>query len=215
MDKKKLIGMIIGIAMFAALIAGATFAWLTFTATFTNNVITGASRNFTFTYSQGTAVSNLEWSTSTPARNIITASNGYITLAATKPATIPEASNFRIILQKTTMEIGVANLVKFAICRSNTPTNCNNSSTSTIPTSASGDWVAVGSISTSTGAQTLYDDTTTFNVYSDTVATTGNYYIYFWLDSAVLTNDNIANAQDKNMVGYVYAEAVQGEGATS
>lgn len=36
MDKKKLIGTIIGVTMFAALIAGATFAWLTFSATITN-----------------------------------------------------------------------------------------------------------------------------------------------------------------------------------
>jgi len=215
MDKKKIIGMTIGIIMFAALIAGATFAWLTFTATFTNNVINGVSRNFTFTYEEGTAVTELIWSTDAPSRNIILPEKGYITLTATKPEKVPEASNFKIILQKTTMDIKVNDLVKYAICRSNTVTDCNNESTSTIPTSASGNWVAVGSITTSTGAQELYDDQTTFNVYSESTPTTGNYYIYLWLDSEVLTNSNMANAQNKQMVAYIYAEAVQGEGATN
>jgi len=214
MDKKKLIGMIIGITMFAALIAGATFAWLTFTANFSNNTINASTRNFTFSYTQGTAVSNLIWTTSAPARNIITTGNGYITLAATKTARTPEASSFKIILQKDTMEIAVAGLIKYAVCRSNTASDCNNSATSTIPTSVSGNWVAVGTVTTATGAQTLYDDTTTFNVYSETASVTGNYYVYFWLDSAVLTNSNMASAQGKKMVGYVYAEAVQGEAGT-
>ena len=33
MDKRKLIGTIIGVTMFALLIVGATYAWLSFTAT--------------------------------------------------------------------------------------------------------------------------------------------------------------------------------------
>ena len=46
MDRKKLIGTIIGVIFFVALIAGATFAWLTFNANVTNgnyNVSTGIS----------------------------------------------------------------------------------------------------------------------------------------------------------------------------
>ena len=214
MDKKKLIGMIVGVLMFAALIAGATFAWLTFTATFTNNVVTGTSRDFTFTYTQGTAVSDMVWTTASPARNIITSGKGYITVTATKAAKTPEASNFKIILQKDTMDIKVANLIKYAVCRSTTAADCNNSATDAIPTSASGNWVAVGSVSTSTGPQTLYDDTATFNVYSETASVTGDYYIYLWLDSSALTNSNMANAQDKQIAGYIYAEAVQGESGT-
>jgi len=43
---------------------------------------------------------------------------------------------------------------------------------------------------------------------------TGDYYIYLWLDSSALTNSNMANAQDKQIAGYIYAEAVQGESGT-
>ena len=50
MDKKKLIGTIIGVTMFAALIAGATFAWLTFNATITEGTYNAASMNFLVDY---------------------------------------------------------------------------------------------------------------------------------------------------------------------
>ena len=211
MDKKKLIGMFIGILMFAALIAGATFAWLTFTANFTNNAITGSSRDFTFTYASGTAISELIWTTSSPPRNAISAGKGYVTVSATKAARIPEASSFKIILKKDTMDIKVTDLVKFAVCRSNTASECSNEATTTIPTTVGGNQIALGSITTEAGDQTLYDDTSTFNVYSETQSVTGNYYVYFWLDSAALTNDNFSAAHGKQMLGYVYAEAEQGE----
>ena len=59
MDKKKLIGTIIGVAMFAALIAGATFAFLSFTATVTNSTYNGTSMNFLVDYTKGTAITGL------------------------------------------------------------------------------------------------------------------------------------------------------------
>ena len=116
MDKKKLIGLFIGVMMFAALIAGATFAGLTLEANTTNNVISGTSRDFTFAYKKGTDIANLIWTTSFPPRNVISEGNGYITIDVTKAEKIPEASSFKILLNKTTMEIGVANLIKYAVC---------------------------------------------------------------------------------------------------
>lgn len=218
MDKKKLIGMFIGIIMFAALIAGATFAWLTFTANFTNNVISGNSRDFTFEYEQGTAVSNLIWTTSSPPRKVISVGNGYITVDVTKAAKVPEASSFKIILNKTTMEIGVENLIRYAVCLSDTKddSDCKSAEdiVTPIPTTVGGKWVALGSVTTETGTQVLYNDTTTFNVYSENNEVEGYYYIYFWLDSAVLTNDNLPDVENKTIAGYVYAEAEQGETGT-
>lgn len=211
MDKKKFIGLIIGVLMFIALISGATFAWLTYIANFTNNIIIGGTRDFTFTYTSGTNISELIWTTSSPPRNAISEGKGYVTVSATKAAEIPEASSFKIILKKDTMDIMVTDLVKFAVCRSNTASECNNSATTTIPTTVGGNWVALGSITTETGNQVLYDDTTTFNVYSKTQPVTGDYYVYLWLDSAVLTNDNFDDAHGKQIADYVYAEAEQGE----
>ena len=64
MDKRKLIGTIIGVAMFAALIAGATFAWLTFNATVTNATYNGTTMNFIVNYSNGQSVTNIPQLTS-------------------------------------------------------------------------------------------------------------------------------------------------------
>lgn len=59
MNTKKLLGTIIGVMMFAALIAGATFAWLTFGVTVGSNVLTGNTVNFVLNYTAGSAVTNL------------------------------------------------------------------------------------------------------------------------------------------------------------
>ena len=56
MDTKKLIGTIIGVTLFAVLIAGATFAWLTFGTTVGENTYQGTSMNFIVDYTQGTDV---------------------------------------------------------------------------------------------------------------------------------------------------------------
>lgn len=216
MDKKKLIGMFIGVLMFAALIAGATFAWLTIQANFTNNVITGSARDFTFTYEKGTDVSDMIWTTSSPPRSTIVKDKGYITIDVEKAPRIPEASSFKIRLKKDKMEVGVNDLIKYAVCRSDILNDgeCNNEVATPIPTEVGGKWVALGSVTTAADDQILYDDPTTFNVYSETTPTKAHYFVYFWLDSAVLTNDNFDDAHGKQMVGYVYAEAEQGENGT-
>lgn len=56
MDTKKLIGTIIGVTLFAVLIAGATFAWLTFGTTLGENTYTGTAMHFVVDYSKGTDV---------------------------------------------------------------------------------------------------------------------------------------------------------------
>ena len=59
MNTKKLIGTILGVIMFAALIAGATFAWLTFGVTIGNNTLSGNTVNFVLNYTAGSAVTSL------------------------------------------------------------------------------------------------------------------------------------------------------------
>lgn len=208
MNTKKLIGMVIGIILFAALIAGATFAWLTFTANITNANLTGSSRNFTFTYAQGTAITELLPLTQTPARNAITASKGYITVNASKAANTPRASSFKLVLNITETQVAVPGLIRYAVCRNATAANCNNSVSTAIPSSASGNFVAVGTVNNSTGTQILYTDTATF---SSAGAATGNYYIYFWIDASVINTTNLASAEGKRFAGHIYAEATQGE----
>ena len=83
MDKKKLIGTIIGVIMFAALIAGATFAWLTIAASITNGNYTASTKNFIVNYTSGTAVDTLNI-LSTPTTNDILVEEGLITVSAYK-----------------------------------------------------------------------------------------------------------------------------------
>lgn len=60
MNTKKLLGTIIGVIMFAALIAGATFAWLTYgNVEIGEHVLTANAVNFVVNYETGSAVTDI------------------------------------------------------------------------------------------------------------------------------------------------------------
>ena len=206
MDKKKFIGTIVGVIFFVALIAGATFAWLTFNASVTNGNYAGSTLNFTYNYTTGTDVTKINILTATPARNAITAGTGYVALTASKPAGSAKASKFDLILKKTTNEIGVSNVVKYAVCKSATPTDCNNSASTAIPSATNTTWVALGTISTGTTDQTLYSDTSSFAAEG---AATANYYVYFWVNSDAIITGNQNQVVGKSFAGYIYATSQQ------
>ena len=206
MDKKKFIGTIVGVIFFVALIAGATFAWLTFNASVTNGNYAGSTLNFTYNYTTGTDVTKINILTATPARNAITAGTGYVALTASKPAGSAKASKFDLILKKTTNEIGVSNVVKYAVCKSATATDCNNSASTAIPSATNTTWVALGTISTGTTDQTLYSDTSSFAAEG---AATANYYVYFWINGDAITTGNQNNVVGKSFAGYIYAKSEQ------
>ena len=206
MDKKKFIGTIVGVIFFVALIAGATFAWLTFNASVTNGNYAGSTLNFTYNYTTGTDVTKINILTATPARNAITAGTGYVALTASKPAGSAKASKFDLILKKTTNEIGVSNVVKYAVCKSATPTDCNNSASTAIPSTTNTTWVALGTISTGTTDQTLYSDTTSFAAEG---AATANYYVYFWINGDAIITGNQNQVVGKSFAGYIYATSQQ------
>ena len=206
MDKKKFIGTIVGVIFFVALIAGATFAWLTFNASVTNGNYAGSTLNFTYNYTTGTDVTKINILTATPARNAITAGTGYVALTASKPAGSAKASKFDLILKKTTNEIGVSNVVKYAVCKSATATDCNNSASTAIPSATNTTWVALGTISTGTTDQTLYSDTSSFAAEG---AATANYYVYFWINGDAIITGNQNQVVGKSFAGYIYAKSEQ------
>lgn len=206
MDKKKFIGTIVGVIFFVALIAGATFAWLTFNASVTNGNYAGSTLNFTYNYTTGTDVTKINTLTATPARNAITAGTGYVALTASKPAGSAKASKFDLILKKTTNEIGVSNVVKYAVCKSATATDCNNSASTAIPSATNTTWVALGTISTGTTDQTLYSDTSSFAAEG---AATANYYVYFWINGDAIITGNQNQVVGKSFAGYIYATSQQ------
>ena len=60
MDKKKLIGTIVGVIAFAALIAGATYAWLSNTLAVSNGVYSLNTMKFLVNYTKGTDITNMQ-----------------------------------------------------------------------------------------------------------------------------------------------------------
>lgn len=212
MNTKKLIGMIIGVTLFAALIAGATFAWMTFSANITNGAQNIQSRNFTFSYTNGSAIEKLLPLPAAPARNAITDKNGYLTLTVTKEASSAKSNSFKIYLHRNTWDVTLTGGIKYAVCKSATAANCNNSVATAIPTSTGSEWVKYGTITNGTDSAgdgfLLYEDTSTFNTDSKVI---GNYYIYFWIDSSIIDATNVSSINGKTINGYVYAVATQSE----
>jgi len=213
MDKKKLIGTIIGVIAFAALIAGATYAWLSSTATVTNRVINNAtSKNFTFTYAGSAEVSGfipLTLANSTPAKiannasQASTAGDGWAAVTASKGANTPKAGIFRLKLNITKNTFSTDSIL-YAVCKGACPdsaliTAVNGTSATCSTNSAV---VSCGVVSHgSTTAINLYDDKTTFNVNGNVDSTT--YNIYFWL------NGDTFNDSGKQFTGYISAQASQ------
>lgn len=224
MDKKKLIGTIIGVVAFAAIIAGATYAWLEISANVSNVYLNGTAKNFTFQYSGSNEVSNLKQIASgsattaniTSQTNAGTAGDGWAAITASKGANSAAAGTFRIKFQVSANDF-YTNSIIYVVCKGTCPTSELATVTHTTATRP----VATASCTTGTGnnaivacgtlgygqgtvgsAVTLYDDTTTFNTDSTASAT---YNIYFWIDSGTLHNNDMG----KSFNGYIFAEAAQ------
>lgn len=206
MNTKKLIGAIIGVIMFGLLIAGATFAWLTFSATVTNGTYAGNSLNFSFSYS-GNNITAMKMLGTTPARNSFAVGTGYTVISASKAAGTAKASAFNIKLHKTSASITDFTVIRYVVCRNATATNCNNSVTTALPSAVSGNFVARGQLSSATDI-TLYTDTTTFNVEG---AASMTYYVYLWIDGTLVTSTNQSGIVGKTFSGYIFADATQGD----
>jgi len=131
LDTKKLIGTIIGVTMFAVLIAGATFAWLTFGTTLGDNVYNGTTMNFVVDYTKGTAVQYLPILDSKTAKPGVNPSNT-VGISATE-LEANEASGLVVVMKKhnnsvdghaivsltttSTTSLTTDGVVRWAICR--------------------------------------------------------------------------------------------------
>lgn len=180
MDKKKLIGTIVGVAMFAALIAGATFAWLTITAPTTNGIYNGSTMNFVVNYTGGTNVTGLNI-LSSPTPSAITAGKGLIIVSAHRTAaSAPGTLNIKFKLESSASSPLITdNAVKYAVCAGAACTSIT----------------AQGSIGSG--------DTTLYSAAIPTTPT--SYYIYLWLDGETIEDTHM----NQKFAGYVYADATQ------
>lgn len=191
MDKKKLIGTIIGVAMFAALIAGATFAWLTFSATVTNGSYNTGSKNFVINYSGGTALSEMPMLTVSGASAVASSGAKVITLSAglasgSAPGNLTVTLNTTSTGSDSNGHASVLPALRYSVA---------------IGTGAPS---APQTVSSDTQALKLSGNSTTYKI-SSTTATTIK--VYFWLEASDITQSMLGASYS----GYISATATQTE----
>ena len=161
MSNKKLIGTIIGVIAFAALISGATFAWLTYSVNVTGGTYNGASTNFVVNYTKGTDISDVPILTSptvSTARSLVVSAN--------KTSTSVDGT-LSIKLTTTSSDIlTTSGAIKYKACQGECADLTSNVGTVT----------ASGTVEIFSGA--LQSSAT-------------SYYVYFWIDAATFSNNHV------------------------
>ena len=181
MDKKKLIGTIVGVIAFAALIAGATYAWLTNNLTVTNGVYNLKASNFVINYTNGTDITNV------PILSSATASTAKSLNVKAGLATGSTPGTLTIYLNTTSVDTELLNgPIKYSWCKGTCGTNDFANHTQTL--------AASGQIAIITNEALT---STTQNTYN----------IYFWLDGAAVGDSQLG----KSYSGYISASAQQTE----
>lgn len=213
MDKKKLLGTIIGVIMFALLIVGATYAWLTISANVTNGNYTVKTKNFIINYVGGTEITDTVQTSNATTANITSATaanelttDGWLAVSASKTAASAKASDFTIKLHVNSSTLTTKALT-YAVCKGACPTGVALATVSNgIATCATG-VVACDTIAANQSNKdvVLYTDTETFNV--DGVVSETTYNVYVWLDAGTI----VANDIGKSFSGYIHASATQGD----
>ena len=161
MSNKKLIGTIIGVIAFVALISGATFAWLTYAVNVTGGTYNGASTIFVVNYTKGTDISDVPILTSptvSTARSLVVSAN--------KTSTSVDGT-LSIKLTTTSSDIlTTSGAIKYKACQGECADLTSNVGTVT----------ASGTVEIFSGA--LQSSAT-------------SYYVYFWIDAATFSNNHV------------------------
>lgn len=213
MDTKKLLGTIIGVLMFALLIVGATYAWLTLTANVTNGNYTVKTKNFIINYAGGTAITDTVQTSNATTANITSAStadgsttDGWLAVTASKTAASAKASDFTIKLHINSNTLTTKALT-YAVCKGACPTGVALATVSSGTATCATGVVACNTIAANQSNKdiVLYTDTQTFNVDGAVSSTT--YNVYVWLDAGTIVAADIGKA----FSGYIHASATQGD----
>ncbi len=184
MDKKKMIGAIVGVIAFIALVAGATYAWLTNSLAVTNGTYNVASKNFLINFTKGTQISSLPIlsSATTDTAASLNVKAGLAT--GSTPGTIT------IYLNVSEIDTNLKNdSINFTYCKGTTCSGTDFATHTQTIGSSSGNKIAI-----------VTDDPVT-----STTQTT--YNIYFWLDGSKIGDNQLG----KSFTGYISAEAHQTE----
>ncbi len=192
MDKRKLIGTILGVLAFAALIVGATYAWLTLSFDATNSNYNTRSKNFTVDYSN-----NNGSITDIPILETGSPSEASLVTVTAKKGTNSASGNLTLYLNTDTTVVGEE----------------ANTSAALLESGAIHYAVCIGTCTTFVGLTTqgtITDQTPLkYAILSNTplTATNTEYNVYFWLDSNLLTGE----LNGTKYTGYISAEASQTE----
>ena len=194
MDKKKLIGTIIGVVLFAALIAGATFAWLTFNASITNGNYAAGTMEFVIKYKKGTDING-----AVPVLTAGDTSNAASLNVQAYRTTNSTVGDLQIKMTTTSNNtLTTSGVLKYAVCSgTESAAGCSGNLSN-----VEGNVLSVGEI-TIAGENVLYE---TADIKTD--ATTAYYWIFFWLDQSMITNE-MTEGTGMEFAGYIHASAQQ------
>lgn len=220
MDRKKLIGLIIGIILFAALIVGATFAWLTYAINVTNGNYNVETSCFDVNYENGADISG----TLNMVANPLNGRSTTISMGINEGCNVNAKGKIELVINSISSklyEVTTAHCENTSTLETllnySSQTACETSSGETFTNltrvwttesalkyaiyeeNFSGEPIIVGHINESTGTITLYEG------FALNVGSSTKYYISIWLDG------NIADSQyvNQSFSGYIKASAIQ------
>ncbi len=181
MDKKKVIGTVIGVIAFIALLAGATYAWLTNTLGVTNGVYNTKTMNFLVNYTKGTDVTSL------PILGTATASTAQVLTVKAGLGTNSAPGKITVYLNTTSSSNALItdHAIKYIYCIGTCEGTDFADHTSTLTSTSQ---VAVITNDTLTAAQK-------------------NYNVYLWLDGSVIGDTHLG----LSYAGNISAVATQTE----
>lgn len=211
MNKKKLIGTIIGVVLFAALIAGATFAWLTISLNVTNGDYIYNTTKFVINYQSETTdlggeLPTLQSPTASAAKDMVVSAyrnEFYIDELTGKKFSIPNGILYLKVTSDLDNFITRGGVINYAVCSgSETTSDCNGLTTGQTGV------LSTGAI-TNVGEQIIYEtkDPDKFEAGPGVgIPTTETFYwIYFWIDPAKVSEEML----EETYQGHVHASAEQ------
>lgn len=162
MDTKKVIGAILGIGAFIALIAGATFAWLSNSLSVTNGTASLGTTNFIVNYTKASNITSIKM-TAAPSPSTTTLAQ---VKAGQGSSGVP--GNLTIYLNRTSTANAIVNngFLKYSYCVGTCDSGEFDSNIATV----------------GTGAQVALVTNTPLQ------ASLTNYNIYLWIDDSVDTS---------------------------
>ena len=205
MDKKKLIGTIIGVVAFGALMVGATFALLSYNIVFNNANYNFSSANFSIVYGKGTTISKVPTFDSTPSKDDFIdtgddATGGHLSVTArTVAGSLPGLITIYLYTENTTTAALIASgAINYAVCLGNTEISATPYK-GTLPTTG-----VIGNKYNLTTIQGSAVADEPLKITSSSVDKT--YNIYFWIDPSKI-DDNFPDSATYS--GYIGAKAEQ------